>query len=219
MDPASQEGLEQDMRRPDSYFILSQNAAQRIFHLKSGWDEDRSSSTDASSLLQTPSLNKMQCNLLVHYLRNSMDKVKEQMSSNPEPASVMTLTEFFRIVIGCEKLILQCCNPNWQTAAIWVMDCKSTFLLRISELLWCSAIIANTTWQDAAFTEKIDETSRRLSDYAEKDRSHLKNMLEDSTVVDSSGDLITYLSQRADARGGGLRMSTQSFVQGEDRHR
>jgi hypothetical protein len=135
-----------------------------------------------------------------------MDKVKEQMSSNPESVSVMTLTEFYRIVIGCEKLILQCCDPNWQTAAIWVMDCKSTFLLRISELLWCSAIIENPTWQDAAFTERIDEISQKLSDYAEMDRSRLKDMLlEVSTVVDSrygSGDLVTYLSQRADARGG-----------------
>ena len=202
MDPASQGGLEQYMRRPDSYFLLARNAAQRIFQV---WDEHLSSSTDVSSSLKTPPLNRMQCNLLVQYLRKSMDKVNEQMSSDPEPASVMTLTEFYRIVISCEKLILQCCNPNWQFAAIWVMDCKSTFLLRISELLWCSAIIANTTWQDAAYTERIDDISRRLSDYAEKDRSHLKNMLEDSTVVDSryvSGDLVTYLSQRADARGG-----------------
>ena len=203
MDPASQGGLEQDMRRPDSWFILSQNAAQRIFHIKSGWDENLSSGTDVSSSLKTPPLNKMQCNLLVQYLRNSMDKVNEQMSSDPEPASVMTLTEYYRIVIGCESLILQCCNPNWQTAAIWVMDCKSTFLLRISQLLWCSAIIENTTWRDAAFTERIDEISRRLSDYAEKDRSHLKDMLQDSTLVDSryvSGDLVTYLLQRADAK-------------------
>jgi hypothetical protein len=206
MDRARQGGVKQDMRRPDSYFILSQVAAKRIFHLKSCWDEDRSSSTDVSSLLKTPHLNKMQCNLLVEYLRNSMDKVNEQMSLNPESVSVMTLTEFYRILIGCEKLILQCCDPNWQTAAIWVMDCKSTFLLRISELLWCSAIIANTTWQDVAFTERIDEISRKLSNYAEKDRSQLKfKLLEVSTVVDSryvSGDLVTYLSQRADARCG-----------------
>lgn len=199
-------GVEQDMQGPVSNFILSQNAAQRIFHLQSGWDEHGSSSTDVSSLSKTPHLNKMQCNLLVQYLRNSMDEVNEQMSSNPESVSVMTLTEFYRIVIGCEKLILQCCDPNWQRAAIWVMDSKSTFLLRISELLWCAAIIANTTWQDAAFTERIDEVSRRLSDYAEKDRSDLKNMLlEVSTVVDSkyiSGELVTYLSQRADARCG-----------------
>jgi serine/threonine protein kinase len=134
-----------------------------------------------------------------------MDEVNEQMSSNPDSMSVMTLTEFYRIVIGYEKLILQCCDPNWQTAAIWVMDCKSTFLMRISELLWCSAIMENTTWQDAAFTERIDEISQRLSDYAEEDRSQLKNILGFSTVVDSryvSGDLVTYLSQRVDAKGG-----------------
>ena len=204
MDPARQGGVKQDRRRPNSYFILSQNVAQRLFHLKSGWHEHRSSNTDVSSLLKTPHLNKMQCNLLVEYLRNSMDEVNEQMSSNPESVNVMTLTEFYRIVIGCEKLILQCCDPNWQTAAIWVMDCKSTFLLRISELLWCAAIIANTTWQDAAFTERIDEISRKLLDYAEKDRSELKKkLLEVSTMVDSryvSGDLVTYLSQRVDAR-------------------
>ena len=201
MDPANQGGLEDDMQGPFSYFVLSHTAAQRIFHLKSGWDEHRSSGTDVSSLLETPHWNKMQCNLLVECLRSSLDKVNEQMSSNPEFLSVMTLTEFYRIVIGCEKLILQCCAPNWQTAAIWFMDCKSTFLLWISELLWCAAIIANPTWQDAAFTERIDEISRKLSDYAEKDRSLLKDMLlEVSTVVDSrdvSGDLVTYLSQRA----------------------
>ena len=206
MNAASEGGVNQDMRQPDAYFILSQNAAQRIFHLKSGWDEHRSSGTDVSSLLKTPHLNKMQCNLLVEYLRNSMNKVNEQMSSNPESVSVMTLTEFYRIVISCEKLILQCCDPNWQTAAIWVMDCKSTFLSRISELLWCSAIIADTRWQDAAFPERIDKISRKLSDYAEKDRSELKNMLlEVSSVMDSryvSGDLVTYLSQRVDARCG-----------------
>jgi hypothetical protein len=215
MDPASQGGVKQDMRRPDSYFILSHNAAQRIFHLKSGWDEDRSSSTDVNSLLRTPHLNKMQCDLLVKYLRSSMDEVNEQMSSNPESVSVMTLTEFYRIVIGCEKLILQCCDPNWQTAAIWVMDCKSTFLLRISELLWCSAIIANTTWQEVAFTEKIYEISQKLLDYFEMDRSQLKNMLlEVSTVVDStyvSGDLVTYLSQRADARYGEIVECAPNF--------
>jgi tRNA A-37 threonylcarbamoyl transferase component Bud32 len=206
MDPASQGGVQQGMQGPVSYFVLSQTVARRIFHLNTGWDEDRSSGSDVSSLLETPHLNKMQCNLLVKYLRSSMDKINEQMSSNPESVSVMTLTEFYRIVIGCEKLILQCCDPNWQTAAIWVMDCKSTFLLRISELLWCAAIIADTTWQDAAFTKRIDEISRKLSDYAEMDRSQLKNMLlEVSTVVDSryvSGDLVTYLSQRVDARGG-----------------
>ena len=205
MNPTRQGGVNQDMQRPDSYIILSQNVAQRIFHLKSGWDEDRLSSTNVSSLLKTPHLNKMQCNLLVEYLRNSMDEVNEQMSSNPESVNVMTLTEFYRIVIGCEKLILQCCNPNWHTAAIWVMDCKSTFSLRILELLWCSAIITNAKWQDAAFTERIDEISRRLSDYAEEDHMQLKNMLEVSTVVDSryiSGDLVTYLLQRVYARGG-----------------
>ena len=202
----SQGGVQQDMQGRDSCFVLSQNAAQRIFHLKSGLDEHHSSSTDVSSLLETPHLNKMQCNLLVEYLRNSMNKVNEQMSSNPESVSVMTLTEFYRIIISCEKLILQCCDPNWQMAAIWVMDCKSTFLLRISELLWCSAIIANSTWQDATFIERIDKIYWKLSDYAEMDRSQLKNMLlEVSTVVDSSyvsGDLVTYLSQRADARCG-----------------
>ena len=219
IDPASQGGLKQYMQRPDSWFILSQNAAQRIFHLKSGGDEHLSSSTDVSSLLETLHLNKMQCNLLVQYLRSSMDKINEEMSWNPKSVSVMTLTEFYRIVIGCEKLILQCCNPNWQTAAIWVMDCKSTFLMRISELLWCSAIIANTAWQDAAFTESIDEISQTLSDYAEKDRSHLKSMLQDSTGVDSryvSGDLVTYLSQRADASGGEVVecAPTRSFSEG-----
>ena len=206
MNPASEGGVNQDMRRPDPYFFLSQNAAQRIFDLKAGWDEHRSSGTDVSSLLKTLHLNKMQCNLLVEYLQNSMDKVNEQMSSNHESVSVMTLTEFYRIVIGCEKLILQCCDPNWQTAAIWVMDCKSTFLSRISELLWCATIIADTTGQNAAFRERIDGISRKLSEYAEKDRSQLKNMLlEVSTMVDSryvSGDLVTYLSQRADARCG-----------------
>ena len=213
MDPASQGGLEQDMGRPDSYFLLARNAAQRILS-QIGWDEHLSSSTDVSSSLKTPPLNRMQCNLLAQYLRNSMDKVNEQMSSDPEPASAMTLTEFYRIVIGCEKLILQCCNQNWQTAAIWVMDCKPTFLLRISELLWCSAIIENTTWRDAAFTERIDEISRRLSDYAEKDRSHLKDYAARfyrggfqirqwrSVTYLSQRDLVTYLSQRADARGG-----------------
>ena len=216
MNAASEGGVNQDMRQPDAYFILSQNAAQRIFHLKSGWDEHRSSGTDVSSLLKTPHLNKMQCNLLVEYLRNSMDKVNEQMSSNPESVNVMTLTEFYRIVIGCEKLILQCCDPNWQTAAIWVMECKSTFLLRISELLWCAAVIANTTWQDAAFTERIDKISQKLSDYAEKDRSELKNMLQEvSTVVDSryvSGDLVTYLSQRIDARCGEVVECGRNFL-------
>ena len=86
------------------------------------------------------------------------------------------------------------------------MDCKSTFLLKISELLWCSAIIANTTWKDVVFTKWIDKISRKLSDYAEKDRSELKKMLlEVSAVVDSkyvSGDLVTYLSRRFDARCG-----------------
>ena len=63
------------------------------------------------------------------------------------------------------------------------MDCKSTILLRTSELLWCTAIIGKSTWQDAAFTERIDEISRRVTDYPEKARSLLKNMLEVLTVV------------------------------------
>jgi tRNA A-37 threonylcarbamoyl transferase component Bud32 len=206
MDPASQGGVQQDMQGPNSYLVLSQTAAERISHLKSGWDGHQSSGTNVSLLLETPHLNKMQCNLLVECLLSSMDKVNEQMRSNPESVCAMTLTEFYQIVIGCEKLILQCCDPNWQTAAIWVMDCKSTFLLWISKLLWCSAIIENATWQDAAFTERIDKISRKLSDYAEMDRNQLKNMLlEVSTVFFSryvNGDLVTYLSQRVDARGG-----------------
>ena len=84
LEPASQGGVNQDIRQPYSYFILSQNAAQRIFHLNTGWDEHRLSGTDVSSLLKTPHLNKMQCNLLVEYLRNSMNKVNKKMSSNPE---------------------------------------------------------------------------------------------------------------------------------------
>jgi serine/threonine protein kinase len=46
-----------------------------------------------------------------------------------------------------------------------------------------------------AFTERIDKISRKLSDYAEMDRSQLKGiLLEVFTVVDSryfNGDLVT----------------------------
>jgi hypothetical protein len=120
-------------------------------------------------------------------------KVNKQMSSNSEYVSVMTLTVFYRIVICCEKLILQCCDLNWQTGAIWVMDCKSTFLLRI--LIRVALVRRHYRKCYMAFTERIDKISRKLSDYAEMDRSQLKGiLLEVFTVVDSryfNGDLVT----------------------------
>ena len=135
------------LRHTDSYFILSQNGAQRVHTL---------------CCCQHRTWIRCNATFLVQHLQNPMDEVNQQMRSNPIYASLMTsLTEFSRVVIACEKLNT-CSNvaitSGRQRQIKWVRDCnKSTLLLRISDpLCRCTAIICSkeymagccTYWKD-----------------------------------------------------------------------
>lgn len=140
-------------------------------------------------LLPTPHLNQMQRHLL------GATPSKSHGWSQPANAFQPHLCKSYDshwVLSSCNRLweteyMLQCCNHKWQTAAKWVRDCnKSTLLLRISDpLCRCTAIIAKSTWQDTAPTERIDEVnfSETYRFSWEGLQSLVKNMVEVPTVV------------------------------------
>ena len=139
------------------------------------------------------------------------------MRSNPKSASLMTVTEGYRIVIACEQLIFQCCNQKWQTAAIRVMGCRFTILFEdlkvalvhrhYSEEYMAGCCIYWKDWWDFLKTFRLCwEGSQSLEEYAGSSYRGYSRYIR---------DLVTYLSQRADAKGVQVVECAPNLLSGE----
>lgn len=168
--------LEKDMlRHTDSYLILSQNGAQRVHTL---------------CCCQHRTWIRCNATFLVQHLQNPMDEVNQQMLSNPIYASLMTLTEFSRVVIACEKLNA----PMLQSQVADSGKLNGLGIATSPLFYWGSQTpsagapplyVAKSTWQDTAPTERIDEVnfSETYRFSWEGLQSLVKNMVEVPTVV------------------------------------
>jgi hypothetical protein len=92
-----------------------------------------SSTADPFPSTKLQLINTLQCQHLVTALQISLEKVRKRMSLDTKPSEV-ALTELYRIVIASERLLEHCCEKNWLKAAIWLVNCKEAFSLRILNL-------------------------------------------------------------------------------------
>jgi hypothetical protein len=93
-----------------------------------------SSTADPFASTKLQLINTLQCQHLVTALQISLEKVRKRMSLDTKPSEV-ALTELYRIVIASERLLEHYgCKKNWLKAAIWPVNCKEAFSLRILNL-------------------------------------------------------------------------------------
>lgn len=197
---SEQETAERDSR--DVYFQLCRDSVQRMSDLTSTRNAYPSSTADPfpSRKLQ---LNTLQCQHLVTALQISLEEVRKRMNLDTKPSEV-ALTELYRIVIASERLLEHCCEKNWLKAAIWLVNCKEAFSLRILNLLWCTAVITGDARQEVIETlrERVKSELEKFSTYANEERRSLKSKLTymDGDYSEYERALATYLSQRLNDR-------------------